>query len=278
MESLVMDIENKRNLYCSPRFQKFVRKLLKTVFNNYFKVKIIGKENIPKQGSIIFSCNHVHAFDPFIIAAQTNRINYSMSKKELFLPVMRNIIVRMGAYPVETKPNKEKYKEFTENYGLLIPKRKHDWFLEEINHYLLEKDQLDNLSTLSHKLFTEYVLNTEGGLIIFLPGTRFKSYNKIKNPKKGAVWNAFEMYKKYKTIVRIVPGAIIYSLDKKPFIAETYAMPHKTNVDIGFRKPITIDNYFDEYKAHPKETVSKLTNIINEEVNLQTNLIIDNLS
>jgi 1-acyl-sn-glycerol-3-phosphate acyltransferase len=83
------------------------------------------------------------------------------------------------------------------------------------------------------------------------------------------------MYEKHKTIVKIVPGVIIYSLDKKPFISETYAMPRKTNVDVGFGKPITIENYFDEFRVHPEKTVSKLTNIINEEVSSQTNIILD---
>ncbi len=272
-----MNGKNKRILYCDPNFQKFIRKIIKTIVNNYFKVNVIGMENIPKKDSIIFSSNHIHNLDPLILAAQTERINYAMSKKEIFLPIMRNILVKMGAYPVETKPNKEKYREFTENYGLLIPKRKHDGFLKEINQYLLEEDKLEDLSTLSYELFTEYILNTEGGLIMFLPGTRFKSYDKIENPKKGAAWNAFQMYEKYKTIVKIVPSYIMYILDKQPFIPETHMMQYKTNVSMSFGKPITIENYFDEYKEHPKETVNKLTDIINKEVTSQTMIIFKNL-
>ena len=194
-----MEGKNKRILYCSPTFQNLIRKTLKLVFNNYFNVNVHGKENIPKKGSLIFSCNHTNNLDPLILAGQTKRINYAMSKKELFFPGLKNILVKLGAYPVETKPTKKGYKDLTENYGLLIPKRNHDNFLKEINQYLSKEDKLDNLSTLDHKLFTEYILNTEEGLIMFLPGTRFKSYDKIEYPKKGAAWNAFEMYEKYKT-------------------------------------------------------------------------------
>lgn len=265
-------------MYCSPTFQNLIRKTLKLVFNNYFNVKVHGKENIPKKGSIIFSCNHTNNLDPLILAGQTKRINYAMSKKELFLPVIRNIIARMGAYPVETKPNKKEYKELTENYGLLIPKRKHKGFLEEINQYISKKDKLYNLSTLDHKLFTEYILNTDGGLIMFLPGTRFKSYDKIEDPKKGAAWSVFEMYEKHKTIVNIIPSSMVYSLNKIPFIAETSAMKYKTDVDIVLGKPITIENHFDGYKTNKKEAVTKLTDIINREVNSQTNLIFKNLN
>jgi 1-acyl-sn-glycerol-3-phosphate acyltransferase len=267
-------MKDKKILYCSPTFQNLIRKTLKLVFNNYFNVNVHGKENIPKKGSLIFSCNHTNNLDPLILAGQTKRINYAMSKKELFFPGLKNILVKLGAYPVETKPTKKGYKDLTENYGLLIPKRNHDNFLKEINQYLSKEDKLDNLSTLDHKLFTEYILNTEGGLIMFLPGTRFKSYDKIEYPKKGAAWNAFEMYEKYKTIVNIIPSSMVYSLDKKPFIAETYAMKYKTDVDIILGKPITIENHFDAYKTNKKEAVTKLTDIINREVNSQTNLIL----
>ena len=113
---------------------------------------------------------------------------------------------------------------------------------------------------------------------MFLPGTRFKSYDKIEYPKKGAAWNAFEMYEKYNTIVNIIPSSIVYSLNKKPFISETYTMKYKTNVDIRLGKPITIENHFDEYKNNKKKTVNKLTDIINKEVNSQTSLIFNNLT
>ena len=269
---------NKRILYCSPIFQNFIRKTLKLVFNNYFNVNLHGKENIPKKGSLIFSCNHTNNLDPLILAGQTKRINYAMSKKELFFPGLRNILVKLGAYPVETKPTKKEYKELTENYGLLISKRKQDKFLKEINQHILKKDRLDNLSGLDHKLFTEYILNTGGGLILFLPGTRLKDYDNINNPKKGAAWNTFEMYEKHKTIVNIIPSSIVYSLNKKPFIAETYAMKYKTKVDIVLGKPITIEDHFKGYKTNKKEAVNKLTDIINKEINSQIRITFNNLS
>ena len=269
--------KNKGNIYRSPLIQTSIRKTLKLVFNNYFNINVDGEENIPKKGSIIFSCNHTNNLDPLILAGQIKRINYAMSKKELFFPGLKTILVKIGAYPVETKPTKKGYKDLTENYGLLIPKRKHDKFIKEINQYISKKDRLDSLSTLNHKLFTEYILNTGGGLIMFLPGTRLKSYDRIKNPKKGAAWNVFEMYEKYKTLVNIIPSSMVYSLNKKPLIAKTYAMKYKTNVNIRLGKPITIGNHFDRYKTNKKEAVNRLTDIINKEVNSQTTIIFNNL-
>ena len=76
-------MKDKKILYCSPTFQNLIRKTLKLVFNNYFNVNVHGKENIPKKGSLIFSCNHTNNLDPLILAGQTKRITYAMSKKEL---------------------------------------------------------------------------------------------------------------------------------------------------------------------------------------------------
>ena len=40
-------------------------------------------------------------------------------------------------------------------------------------------------------------------------------------------------------------------------------------------KPITIENNFEEYKNNKKDAVNKLTDIINKEVSLQTNITFD---
>ena len=50
----------------------------------YYNPKIIGKENIPKDGTIIIAGNHKHLFDQCLTIVATKRfINY-MAKKEYF--------------------------------------------------------------------------------------------------------------------------------------------------------------------------------------------------
>ena len=49
-----------------------------------FRPKIIGRENIPKDGALIFAGNHKHAVDPTMVMMSTDRIVHYMAKEELF--------------------------------------------------------------------------------------------------------------------------------------------------------------------------------------------------
>ena len=49
-----------------------------------FRPKVIGKENIPKEGALIFAGNHKHAVDPTMVMMSTDRIVHYMAKEELF--------------------------------------------------------------------------------------------------------------------------------------------------------------------------------------------------
>lgn len=49
-----------------------------------YRPKAKGKENIPKEGSLIFAGNHRHAFDPVMVMSNTNRTVHFMAKEELF--------------------------------------------------------------------------------------------------------------------------------------------------------------------------------------------------
>lgn len=58
--------------------------ILKPVFKFYYNPKIIGKENIPKYGSIIIAGNHKHLYDQCIPIISTKRPIHYMAKKEYF--------------------------------------------------------------------------------------------------------------------------------------------------------------------------------------------------
>lgn len=58
--------------------------LLKPVAKLLFKVKYIGKENVPKEGSFILASNHAHIIDPgFIAIGKVGKLHF-MSKQENF--------------------------------------------------------------------------------------------------------------------------------------------------------------------------------------------------
>ena len=58
--------------------------LLKPIFKFYYNPKIVGKENIPKEGPIIIAGNHKHLYDQCLPIISTKRPIHYMAKKEYF--------------------------------------------------------------------------------------------------------------------------------------------------------------------------------------------------
>ena len=50
----------------------------------FYRIKIIGKENIPDEGAYILCGNHLHAFDSVFLVANTKRKIHFIAKAELF--------------------------------------------------------------------------------------------------------------------------------------------------------------------------------------------------
>jgi 1-acyl-sn-glycerol-3-phosphate acyltransferase len=66
-----------------------------------YKIKMVGKDNIPSESGFILACNHVTAFDPVILATGKNRPFHFMSKYELFQkPFVGWFLTRLNAFPV----------------------------------------------------------------------------------------------------------------------------------------------------------------------------------
>jgi len=66
------------------KLYKFAKPILGTIFKLYYHPTIIGKENIPKEGSIIIAGNHKHVMDQCGIIVSTKRVVHYMAKKEYF--------------------------------------------------------------------------------------------------------------------------------------------------------------------------------------------------
>ncbi len=58
--------------------------ILGFIFRLYYNPKIIGKENIPKTGSIIVAANHIHLMDQCGPILATKRVIHYMAKSEYF--------------------------------------------------------------------------------------------------------------------------------------------------------------------------------------------------
>ena len=88
-------------------FQKFVYQLVSKLFvfpiyKFVFKGLLIGRENIPREGSFIVVSNHGSLLDPPLLGHALERNISFMAKEELFkIPFLGFVIKACGAYPVK---------------------------------------------------------------------------------------------------------------------------------------------------------------------------------
>jgi len=71
-------------------------------FKLFYRIKTIGRENIPREGPVLLCANHPTALDMFLIGVKVpkRKVHY-MAKAELFRNKLLGwIIRRLGAFPV----------------------------------------------------------------------------------------------------------------------------------------------------------------------------------
>ena len=68
----------------------------------FIRVRFMGKENIPKEGSIVLCSNHIGIKDVFLIGISYPRQLFFLSKKEWFsIPVVSSVMRAWGAVPLD---------------------------------------------------------------------------------------------------------------------------------------------------------------------------------
>jgi len=67
-----------------PILYRMGRFILGPIFKLYYNPKVIGKENIPKEGAILIVGNHKHLYDQCLTIISTKRYIHYMAKKEYF--------------------------------------------------------------------------------------------------------------------------------------------------------------------------------------------------
>ncbi|ARJ40179.1 1-acyl-sn-glycerol-3-phosphate acyltransferase [Sporosarcina sp. P21c] len=84
------------NLYPLGKF------LISTVCFPLYRIKVIGKENFPKQGGVLLCTNHIDNLDPPIVGITCPRTVHFMAKEELFdKPILKTLLPKVQAYPVK---------------------------------------------------------------------------------------------------------------------------------------------------------------------------------
>jgi 1-acyl-sn-glycerol-3-phosphate acyltransferase len=82
-------------------YRAFKYSVVNPMLRGYFRGRIYGAENVPRNGPLVIVSNHASNFDPPIVSNCVCRPVSYMAKEELFkVPVLKQAIVLYGAYPV----------------------------------------------------------------------------------------------------------------------------------------------------------------------------------
>ena len=72
----------------------------------FYGIKVMGTQNIPKEGAIVFVSNHISAVDPPFLGMASPRVLNMMAKKELFeKQPLRWLVRQLLAFPVDREGN-----------------------------------------------------------------------------------------------------------------------------------------------------------------------------
>ena len=88
-----------------------LKNILKIPYKLWYNPKIIGKENIPKTGSILICANHKHVMDQCAILISTKRMVHYLAKKEYFDSKFAWFFKLAGCIPVNRSIKDTKAKE-----------------------------------------------------------------------------------------------------------------------------------------------------------------------
>ena len=117
-----------------------------------YRPKFYGKENIPKEGTIVIAGNHKHAVDPVVVMTSTKRIVHFMAKEE-------------------------------------VSKGLHGKLFEFLGIIRVYKDKTKNVQSVT---IAESMLKDGGALGIFPEGTRNRTEKDLLKFRQGAVRMAKE--------------------------------------------------------------------------------------
>jgi len=97
-----MQVESAREPFISlALYHLFKWSVVSPMLHTYFRVRIYGAEQVPRNGRLIVVSNHASDFDAPIISNCVRRPVAYMAKQELFeVPVLSTLIRWYGAYPV----------------------------------------------------------------------------------------------------------------------------------------------------------------------------------
>ncbi|MET3696133.1 1-acyl-sn-glycerol-3-phosphate acyltransferase [Bacillus oleivorans] len=83
-------------------FYHFAKTLVAVLLFPAYRIQVIGKENIPKEGGVLLCSNHISNLDPPVVGITCPRPISFMAKAELFnSPLFGKILKKVHAFPVK---------------------------------------------------------------------------------------------------------------------------------------------------------------------------------
>lgn len=80
----------------------FAKNLVAIILYPLYRIKVIGKDNIPASGPVIICSNHISNFDPPVVGITSSRDIHFMAKGELFeKPILGKLLPGIKAFPVK---------------------------------------------------------------------------------------------------------------------------------------------------------------------------------
>src|SRR5207244_10083889 len=72
-----------------------------TLVRVFGRLRVYGRDRVPKTGGCVYACNHFHWFDPAALGAASPRTVYFMAKMEAHrIPGVGQLIRFFGTFPV----------------------------------------------------------------------------------------------------------------------------------------------------------------------------------
>ena len=97
----ILEIVNKKMNDRTPLYS-FLKFIVSPIYRFLFRVKVVGVENVPKDGGALLCPNHIAAVDVISIGVVCPRQITCIAKKELFeIPILRGLISALGAVKID---------------------------------------------------------------------------------------------------------------------------------------------------------------------------------
>ena len=78
------------------------KSIVKVILTPLYRIQIIGKENIPRDGGVLICSNHIDNLDPPVVGLTCPRTIHFMAKEELFhAPILKHILPTINVFPVK---------------------------------------------------------------------------------------------------------------------------------------------------------------------------------